>query len=162
MKSKNVIRINESQLKQMISESIKKVLKEGKIENNRIPFGGWHFYDEENGDFHIEEQDPWYDNYMSHEASQKRSDRYRKSCEGNERLWVDYIWDDKNEALKVLKNEYEKLKQDVKEVPWIVQWQSAPNGKRISWNRDLELWELLDGGYAIIVRVGKEEIWGDV
>lgn len=28
MKSKNVIRINEAQLKQMISESVKKVLKE--------------------------------------------------------------------------------------------------------------------------------------
>lgn len=32
MKSKNVIRINESQLKQMISESVKKVLKEEKTE----------------------------------------------------------------------------------------------------------------------------------
>ena len=161
MNRKRTVRLTESELKRIINESVKKILKEGKIENNRIPSAGWIYNDDETGDFHVEEPDPWYDNYKSPEASQKRSDRFWKSREGNQRLWVDYIWDDKSDALNVLKNEYETLKQDVEQEPWVVQWQSAPNGKRISWNMDLELWELFDGGYAILVRRGKEKNWDE-
>lgn len=157
----NTIRLTESELKSIISESVKKVLREGKFENNRVPNGGWFSDDEETGEMTYFEPDPWYDEYNSPDAKKKRNDRFWKSRESNQRLWVDYIWDDKNDALKVLKSKYESLKQEVEQEPWIVQWQSAPNGQRISWNKDLELWELLDGGYAIIVRLGKEKMWSN-
>lgn len=156
MNKKNTIRLTESDLKRVISESVKRVLKEGKFENNRVPYDGWFSDDEETDEMTWFEPDPWFDEYNSPDAKKKRNDRW-KSRESNQRLWYDYIWDDKNEVLDLLKNNYDSLIQDVEGDLWALQWQGAPEGRRISVHGDFEAWELANDAYALIVRVGMEK-----
>ena len=160
MDKKSTIRLTESELKQIISESVKQILKEGKYVNNRKPFEGGYFYDDDNLTY--VEKDPWYDATQTPEAKQKHKERVdRMWANKQRRLWYDYIWKDKNEVLNLLKNNYDSLIQEVEEDIWALQWQYAPEGRRISVHGDFEAWELISGGYALIVRVGMEKKYAE-
>lgn len=149
------IRLTESELRQMISESVRRVLKEGKYSNNIVPRGGETYIDDD-GNFANEPVDPFYDEYNSPEARDKRKKRWNNNNSFN-RLWIDCVWENKDKILNWLKNDYESLKEEL--LYSGCQWNPEPDGNRIAWNKDLELWELSDGGYAILVRRGKEENW---
>jgi len=155
---KKVIRLTEGDLHRIVKESINRILIEGKYNNNIVRRGGRDYIDDE-GNFVEIPDDPFYKEYESPEAKKKRSERWNKNSDNAfKRLWIDNIWDDKNKVLNWLKNDYEELEYDYKHTN-SCQWENEPEGRRIAWNKDLEMWELSDGGYAIIIRKGKENNW---
>ncbi len=157
----NKIRLSESQLHKVIKESVKKILREGKRINNRVPFPLSDMdYVNDDGDIKTLRKDKFADEYTSSKAEAKRKERsISKRTEKMRRLFYDGILKDTSlEAnLSALKQGDDKWMNEPSQ--WgAAQWMyfDPTEGKRVGATPLMELWEI-DGMYHFIVRKGKEK-----
>ena len=157
---KNRIRLTESQLHNIIKESVKRIINEGERINNRVPFplSDMDFVNDDGG-IETLRKDKFADQYTTPEAEAKRKERLQNKMNNIRRLFYDGILKDTS-----LEANLRALKQgDDKWMDKLTQWGAAQwmyfdpsDGKRISATPLMELWEI-DGMYQFIVRKGKEK-----
>ena len=155
---KRTIRLTESDLHRVIKESVRRILREGVNSNNIVPRQGMDFIDDD-GNFVSIPEDPFYKEYSSDAAKEKRRERAKSRINGNDsRLWLDGGWDGDtlDTALDRLKNHPEKLELTPSEMQMgAVQWLGDPTtiegARRIGANNMWELWDI-DGYPTYILR----------